>query len=75
MDWGDLPKRAYSLLIGRLVLGQAVSEGEVDKLPDPDLFRDALLLAEHGTISPRELDETDALLVGLLRRFWNVKRG
>lgn len=45
------------------------------KLPDPDLFRDAFVLWQRGTFSPRELDDTDALLLALLNRFWNAKRG
>jgi hypothetical protein len=72
---GDGPKRAYSALIGRLILKRPVSEAEIDALPDPDVFRDALLLSQRGTFSPNELDDTDALLLALLRRFWNAKRG
>ena len=75
MGRGDGPKRAYSALIGRLILGQPVSEAEIDQLPDPDLFRDALILSAHGTFSPADLDATDALLLALLGRFWNAKRG
>lgn len=43
-------------------------EGEIDALPDPDLFRDAFLLAQWGTWSPRDLDETDALLLNVVNR-------
>lgn len=75
MDRGDGPKRAYSALIGRLNLGLSVSEAEIDKLPDPDLFRDAYVLSQRGTFSPADLDATDALLLALLTRFWNAKRG
>lgn len=75
MDRGDGPKPIYSPLIGRLALEQSVSEAEVDKLPDPDLFRDAFLLSQRGTFTPQALDETDALLLALVRKFWNVKRG
>jgi hypothetical protein len=45
-----------------------VSQAEINRLPDPDLFRDALFLNDHGRWSPRELDETDALLLALLAR-------
>jgi hypothetical protein len=52
-----------------------VYEAEVDLLPDPDLFRDAVLLAASGwPVSERDLDETDALLFALARRLRNVKR-
>jgi hypothetical protein len=52
-----------------------VSEAEVERLPDPDTFRDAIILSRHGTFSARDLDETDALLLALLHRLWNAKRG
>jgi hypothetical protein len=54
-----------------------VSQAEVNRLPDPDLFRDALLLSRRGTFSPRDLDDTDALLLALVDLFWTttVKRG
>jgi len=52
-----------------------VSEAEVERLPDPDLFRDAVWLAERGTWSPRELDETDALLLALVRKIKNARTG
>jgi hypothetical protein len=48
---------------------------EIAKLPDPDLFLDALFLVRRGSWSPAELDETDALLVALIRMIDNVKRG
>jgi hypothetical protein len=52
-----------------------VGQAEIDRLPDPDLFRDALVLSAHGTFSPSDLDGTDALLLALLDRIWNTKRG
>lgn len=75
MDRGDGPFSAYAALIGRLSLGQPVGQAEIERLPDPDLFRDALFLVRRGTFSPRDLDETDALLVDLIRKIDNVKRG
>lgn len=51
-----------------------MSEAEVDKLPDPDLFRDAQLLASRGTWTARDLDATDALLLALTRTFMNTRR-
>ncbi len=47
-------------------------DSEVDLLPDPDLFRDAVTLAVMGTFSPTELDATDALLLDLVQR---LKKG
>jgi hypothetical protein len=41
---------------------------EIDKLPDPELFRDAVFLAERGRWSAPELDATNALLVALIRK-------
>ena len=73
MDRGHRPKPAYASLIGRLTLGQSVSEAEVSRLPDPELFRDAFLLSQRGTWSARDLDETDALLLALTRTFMNTK--
>ena len=70
-----LPNEAYARLIGRLVLGQRVSEREVQQLPDPDTFKDALLLSTEGRWSPKDLDETDALLLALIDRIRNAKRG
>jgi hypothetical protein len=46
-----------------------VTPGEIDRLPDPDLFRDAMFLAGRGTWTARDLDDTDALLVALIRTF------
>ena len=74
MARSDGPKPAYSALIGRLAIGQAVTEAEVDKLPDPDLFRDAQLLSVRGSWSARDLDETDALVLALTRKFMNTRR-
>ena len=75
MDRGDGPKRTYAALIGRLALGQSISESEVARLPDPDLFRDAVFLSQHGTWSPADLDDCDALLLALVQRLHNAKRG
>lgn len=47
----------------------------MDRLPDPSLFRDALLLSATVSWSPQELDATDALLVALILSFRNAKRG
>jgi hypothetical protein len=69
------PKPAYAALIGRLLLGQAVTEREIDRLPDPDLFRDALLLSEVGTFSARDLDEMDTVLLSLVRKLRTSKTG
>ena len=75
MGGGIDPPGANAKLIGRLTLGQPVSEAEVDRLPDPDLFRDAYLLSSRGTFSPRDLDEMDVELLALMQRFWTAKRG
>ena len=75
MDRGDGPKRTYSALIGRLTIGQSVSDAEVEKLPDPDLFRDAVFLSQVGSWSAADLDATDALLLALVQRIRNAKRG
>ena len=74
MDRGHRPKPAYAGLIGRLTLGQSVSEAEVERLPDPDLSRDAQLLSVRGLWTPRELDEADALLLALTRTFMSTVR-
>ena len=52
-----------------------MTKGEIDRLPDPDLFRDAMFLNQSGQWSPRDLDETDALLLALIGKFRNVRRG
>ena len=70
-----VPNQAYAKLIGRLVLGQRVSEAEVERLPDPEAFKDALLLSTHGMWSPQDLDDTDALLLALVQKIKNAKRG
>jgi hypothetical protein len=70
-----VPNEPYARLIGRLILGQKVSEAEVEALPDPETFRDALLLATEGRWSPDDLDKTDALLLALIDRIRNSKRG
>jgi hypothetical protein len=49
-----------------------VSEAEVNKLPDPEMFRDALLLAAVGRWSPAELDATDALLLAVVEKIRTV---
>jgi hypothetical protein len=45
-----------------------VSDAEIRRLPDPDAFYDALDLVRVGRWSAGELDETDALLLALVRR-------
>jgi hypothetical protein len=55
--------------------GATLTEGQVDALPDPELFRDAWMLAGWGTFSPRDLDDTDALLLNLTRRLKRILRG
>lgn len=71
----DRPKRAYAGLIGRLVMGQSISEAEVERLPDPETFRDAVFLWQYGTWSPSELDNADAGLVALVQKLHGAKRG
>jgi hypothetical protein len=44
-------------------------------LPDPELFRDAAFLWQHGTFTPSDLDEMDALLLSLVRKFQNARKG
>lgn len=77
MDRSDGPKRAYADLIGRLLTPKAggVSEAAVEKLPDPDLFRDALLLSQAGSWSASDLDATDALLVALVMKLKFARTG
>lgn len=71
-----IPGEQYARLIGRLILGQEVGEAEVERLPDPDTFKDALLLATTNlTWSPQDLDDTDALLLALIQKIRNAKRG
>jgi len=45
-----------------------VSDAEIRRLPDPDLLYDALDLVRIGRWSATELDDTDALLLALIRR-------
>lgn len=45
----------------------------MDRLPDPDLFRDALFLAPGTGWTAAALDETDALLVALITKFRNAR--
>lgn len=40
------------------------------RLPFPDKLRDAVVLSQRGTWSPRDLDETDALVLKLVERLW-----
>jgi hypothetical protein len=68
------PKPVVSALIGRLVLGHAVSEAEIDALPDPDLLRDAMFLHDHPTWTQRDLDETDRDLLHMLKSL-RTKKG
>lgn len=52
-----------------------MTEGEVDRLPDPELFRDALFLAGSPFPgSPRDLDDTDASLYALVQMIRNARR-
>jgi hypothetical protein len=44
-----------------------VSEAEIRKLPDPDLLRDAIFLAQYGRWSPSELDAMDMRLLRLVK--------
>lgn len=46
----------------------------MDKLPDPDLFRDALILSQAGSWSPRDLDDTDAILLSVVQKLRNTRR-
>lgn len=45
----------------------------MNRLPDPDLFRDAVFLWRFGRFSARDLDDMDALLFGLIHRLANTK--
>lgn len=49
-----------------------MSDAEIDRLPDPELWVEARLLASRGTFTPRDLDAMDAELYLLTRRFLNV---
>jgi hypothetical protein len=70
------PKPAYSELIGRLLIEGSVSESEIDKLPDPDLLRDAMFLVDNPSWTQRDLDEADSQLLDLMKRLRTpVKRG
>lgn len=75
VDRGDGPKRAYAGLIGLLALSQPISAAQIEALPDPDLFRDAVLLSRHGMWTPSELDGVDALLLAVVDRIANVRKG
>lgn len=46
----------------------------MNRLPDPDLFRDAVFLAGNGLWTASELDSADALLVALVRLIKNSRR-
>jgi hypothetical protein len=52
-----------------------VTTRELDRLPDPELFRDALMLADTVSWSPAEMDATDALLYALIHSIRNARRG
>lgn len=54
--------------------GHSASSSEIDRLPDPALFRDAVFLANNGRWSPRDLDDTDALLLALVKRLQTPAR-
>lgn len=73
MDRGDAAGPTYARLIGRMALGHEISEAEVEGVTDPDLFRDAILLASRGQWTPEALDGTDALLLALVRRLTNTR--
>lgn len=49
-----------------------MSDAEINRLPDPELWADARLLASRGTWSPRDLDDMDLEMHHLVRRFLNV---
>jgi hypothetical protein len=68
------PNQSYAEVIVKLGLGVPVYEAEIDALPDPELFRDALLLAAGGyPTSAKDLEETDAQLLALVHKLRNVK--
>jgi hypothetical protein len=45
-----------------------VGETEIDRLPEPETFRDARFLARYGRFTPSELDGMDRLLYALIVR-------
>ena len=51
-----------------------MSEAEVERLPDPDMFRDAFFLSQHGVWTPSELDGADALVLSLVQKFKTARR-
>lgn len=76
MDEGHRPKPAYASLIGRWLIGSSIREAEVDRLPDPDAFRDAMFLSQYGSWSGATLDQTDAIVLALVRMFQSpVRKG
>ena len=56
----------YAALIGRAKLGHPVGESEINRLPDPEAYRDARFLARFGSFSATDLNDADALTVSLL---------
>jgi hypothetical protein len=48
-----------------------VTEAEIERLPDPYAFRDALFLREYGAMSQPEMDASDALVVAIM---WRLRR-
>jgi hypothetical protein len=52
-----------------------VSDAEIARLPDPDLYHDAMFLYQFGRWGPRDLDDCDALLLALIRKLQKAKRG
>lgn len=46
-----------------------MSGAQIQSLPDPDLFLDALWLSDNGRWSPSDLDDTDALLLSVIHMF------
>jgi hypothetical protein len=45
----------------------SVPDSEIEALPDPELFRDALFLVDNPAWTPRDLDEADADLLRLMK--------
>lgn len=65
----------YAALIGLLIMGSPVREAQIDKLPDPELFRDAWFLSRRGVWTPSELDAAPEMLIALVQAFQSaVKR-
>lgn len=52
-----------------------MKEAEIDALPDPMMFRDAILLAGRGTWSADDLNATDAILYEVTQKILRAQRG